>query len=189
MVADLKNAFMSPARQQRRAQVAHAAKTLIGIKTPSVFDPVHDPLCALDIVMIAGAPWLKEALEKDFFKDESGYRKIGGGSNTPHMAYFFRSTANLLHYLKRQGFYIPKGSFFAPQIGMACFFDCEDRGRFNFSPDRSGIITEVAHGQITKVILTTGQSLSSNYHYDVKEINIISGDDMDKALIGYSDLP
>jgi len=42
-------------------------------------------------------------------KDKSGYLKIGESANTPAMAYFFRSTANLVHYLKRQGFYQPRG--------------------------------------------------------------------------------
>ena len=65
---------------------------------------------------------------------------------------------------------------------MACFFDWEDRGRFNFVPDRSGIIIEVQKSQIREVIMAlNGQ--------EVKRIPIISGDLPEQALIGYSDLP
>ncbi|MEI6790721.1 MAG: hypothetical protein WCK42_06040 [Myxococcaceae bacterium] len=169
------------ARLERRAAAAEVAQGLVGSKLEANFDPIHSPLCAIDVVMVAGAPWLREALEKDFWRDESGYRKIGGGSNTPEMPYFFRSTANLIYFLKRQNFYIPRGSL-EPAVGMACFFDWEDRGRFNFVPDRSGIIIEVQKSQVREVIMAlNGQ--------DVKRIPIISGDLPEQALIGYSDLP
>jgi hypothetical protein len=172
---------VSTARLERRAAAAEIAKGLIGCKAEPNFDPIHSPLCTVDVVMIAGAPWLREALEKDFSRDESGYRKIGGGSNTPEMPYFFRSTANLIYFLKRQNFYIPRGSL-EPAIGMACFFDWEDRGRFNFIPDRSGIIIDVNKSQVIEVIMAQdGQ--------DVKRVPVIAGDVVDRALIGYADLP
>ena len=74
---------ISTARQERRLAAAEIAQGLIGSKAAPDFDPIHSPLCAIDVVMVAGAPWLREALEKDFWRDESGYRKICGGSNTP----------------------------------------------------------------------------------------------------------
>lgn len=172
---------LSPARHDRRLAAAEIAKSLVGLETEINFDPVNSPLCAADVVMIAGAPWLREALEKDFWKDESGYRKIGGGSNTPEMPYFFRSTANLIHFLKRQNLYIPRGSV-DPAIGMVCFFDKEGRGRFNFIPDRSGIITEVHKTHVREVVMALDG-------HQVKRIPIISGDVTEQSLIGYSDLP
>ena len=172
---------ISNARQERRLAAAEIAQGLVGSKAAPDFDPIHSPLCVMDVVMVAGAPWLREALEKDFWRDESGYRKIGGGSNTPEMPYFFRSTVNLIYFLKRQNFYIPRGSL-EPAVGMACFFDWEDRGRFNFVPDRSGIIIDTQKSQVREVIMAfNGQ--------EVKRIPIISGDLPEQALIGYSDLP
>lgn len=172
---------VSTARLERRAAAAEIAKGLVGSIVAPGFDLINSPLCAIDVVMVAGAPWLREALEKDFWRDESGYRKIGGGSNTPEMPYFFRSTANLIYFLKRQNFYIPRGSI-EPAVGMACFFDWEDRGRFNFIPDRSGIIVDVQKSHVREVIMAL------NGH-EVKKIPIISGDLAEQALIGYSDLP
>ncbi|MBL4818038.1 MAG: hypothetical protein JKY15_02225 [Deltaproteobacteria bacterium] len=152
MVKQTTGYILSSARLERRQAAAKIANSLVGSKADSDFNPVSSPLCALDVVMIAGAPWLREALEKDFYKDESGYRKIGGGANTPEQPYFFRSTANLIHFSKRQNLYSPRGSK-EPAVGMACFFNHNERGRFNFVPDRSGIITEVYHSQAREVIL------------------------------------
>ncbi|HXW53233.1 MAG TPA: hypothetical protein VEL47_03910, partial [Myxococcota bacterium] len=139
---------VSDARRKRREQIVAAANALVGAAAGEDFDPVHSPLCAVDVVMVAGAPWLKDALERDYSKDESGYKKIGGGANTPKAAYFFRSAANLMHFLKRQGLYIPRGGKPRPAAGMACFLDWADRGRFNFAPDRSGIIVASQENQI-----------------------------------------
>src|SRR5688572_18387926 len=130
---------VSMARLQKRDSIIGAANALLDSDAIVDFDPVHSPLCPVDVVLIAGAPWLMDGLEKDFYKDESGYRKIGGGANTPSAPYFFRSVHNLVHFLKRQNLYYPRGSVSA-KPGMACFFDWEDRGRFNFAPDRSGIV-------------------------------------------------
>ena len=73
---------VSEARKKRREQIANAALLLVGASSGDKFDPVHSPLCAVDVVMVAGAPWLKEALERDYGKDESGYKKIGGGADS-----------------------------------------------------------------------------------------------------------
>lgn len=183
-----KSSGVSDARIKRREQIVGAAYALIGTEIPEDFDPVHSPLCAIDLVMVAGAPWLKDALERDYGKDESGYKKIGGGANTPKMAYFFRSAANLMHFLKRQGLYIPRGGKPEPAAGMACFLDWDDRGRFNFSPDRSGIIVSVNNHQIESIALpvTTDEGPNS---YRVEIIFIEPQDKLDMAIIGYSDLP
>lgn len=176
---------ISDARQKRREQVVSIAKSLVGASVAHTFDPVHSLLCALDVVMLAGAPWLKEAIEKDFGKDESGYRKIGGGANSPKMPYFFRSATNLIHFLKRQGLYIPRGGTPSPCPGMACFLDWDDRGRFNFSPDRSGIIIEAKDGHIETIIL----AVLHEDNFVVKTVTIEPKSSLDLAIIGYSDLP
>lgn len=177
------------ARLKKRQQIVTAARSLLGAQADATFDPVHSPLCAIDIVMVAGAPWLKDALERDYSKDESGYKKIGGGANTPKMAYFFRSAANLMHFLKRQGLYIPRGGQPEPAAGMACFLDWDDRGRFNFAPDRSGIILEVKNGHIENIALPLLQKNVHAHHYLVKLVPVEQKSALDLAIIGYSDLP
>jgi hypothetical protein len=181
---------ISPARQARRLHIVEAARALVGTSTPETFDPVRAPVCAIDVVMVAGSPWLKDGLERDFTKDEAGYRKIGGGANTPDQAYFFRSAGNLIHYLKRSGFYVPRGGGVIPAPGMACFFEWEDRGRFNFAPDRSGIVLEVKRGRVSRAVVTRQQDpVDRKAGFMVRAVEIGAGDAMDRALVGYSDLP
>ncbi len=179
---------LSLARTERRKVIANAAMALMGADGEVGFDPVHAPLCAIDVVMVAGAPWLRDGLQRDFSKDESGYRKIGGGANTPAAAYFFRSTANLVHYLKRQGFYVPRGASTKAAVGMACFFDWDDRGRFNFTPDRSGIIVKIEDDTIREVVMAI-QVVEDKKTLKNTLVKIDAGSGLDRALIGYSDLP
>jgi hypothetical protein len=186
--AEKKLLNVSLARQERRAHIVSAAQSLLGVFVEDDFDPVHSLLCPVDVVMVAGAPWLRDGLDRDFFKDEAGYRKIGGGANTPAMAYFFRSAVNLIHYLKRQGFYNPRGTS-TPATGMACFFDWDNRGRFNFSPDRSGIVTLVKDAQVSQVIMAVQKNRKNEKGYIVCQVSVHPGDQTDQALIGYSDLP
>lgn len=178
------------ARQKRRDHILKAAHALVGAKTSENFDPVHDQLCAVDVVMVAGAPWLQDGLARDYIKDEAGYKKIGGSANSPAMPYFFRSQQNLIHYLKRKNFYVPRGGTPPPVPGMVCFFEWEDRGRFNFKPDRSGVILKtngVAISQIVlaRPVLDAGVTVA----YRVVHLNIKEGDPMERALVGYADLP
>lgn len=179
---------VSPARVARRDQLKNAAQALIGAKTPKDFDLHHAALCPVDVLMVVGSPWLQNSLEKDFLRDKSGYRKIGGRANSPKAPYFFRSTANLIHYLKRQGFYLPRGCSAEVAEGMACFFDCETRGRFNFTPDRSGIITEVKDGVISEVVIAQ-KNAEIDGVFEVTALKIIANSELDRALIGYCDLP
>ncbi len=178
----------SPARLARRAHIVEAARALVNARAPDDFDAVRSPLCAIDVVMVAGSPWLQDGLERDFAKDEAGYRKIGGGANTPGQAYFLRSSGNLIHYLKRAGFYVPRGSRPEPVPGMACFFDWEDRGRFNFTPDRMGIIVDVKDGHIDTIVLARRDG-PGKAAYSVSTVDVVRDDTHDTALIGYSDLP
>lgn len=181
---------ISPARQARRQHIVEAARALIGSTVGPEFDPVRAALCAIDVVMVAGSPWLKDGLERDFGKDEPGYLKLGGGANTPDQAYFFRAPVNLIHYLKRAGFYVPRGSRTAPTPGMACFFEWEDRGRFNFAPDRAGVVTAVKGGRVAAAVLAAPTDpTDKRAGYIVRKIEVHAGDVVDQALIGYSDLP
>lgn len=180
---------VSAARQQRRAQIVEAARALVGAQVGAEFNSVRAEICAIDVVMVAGSPWLKDGLERDFGKDEAGYRKLGGGANTPHAAYFYRSSANLIHFLKRAGFYVPRGAKPEPAPGMVCFFDWDDRGRFNFAPDRSGIVVAVEQGRIREVVVPCTVEADAQAGYVVRARNIRAGDPTDRALIGYSDLP
>ncbi|MFZ9888974.1 MAG: hypothetical protein ACO3JL_15870 [Myxococcota bacterium] len=184
----MSQSVISPARQARRLHILEAARALLGSKVGPDFDPVKAPLCAIDVVMVAGSPWLSDGLERDFPKDESGYRKIGGGANTPSQAYFFRSVGNLIHYLKRAGFYVPRGGGAVPCAGMACFFEWDDRGRFNFAPHRSGIITEVKGGRVTRAVFACPAGPGGS-GFVVRSVDLSHGDARDLALIGYSDLP
>ena len=181
---------VSPARQNRRAKTVEAAIALEGAQVGPDFDAVRAPICAIDVVMVAGSPWLQDGLERDFAKDEAGYRKIGGGANTPQAAYFFRSSGNLIHFLKRSGFYVPRGAKPEPAAGMVCFFDWDDRGRFNFAPDRSGIIVDVEEGRVKAVTVACPAVASDRKSgFVVRRLDIQAGDASDRALIGYSDLP
>jgi hypothetical protein len=174
----------------RRQHIAQAAQALVGSRVGDEFDAVRADICAIDVVMVAGSPWLKDGLERDFVKDESGYRKIGGGANTPDQAYFFRSSGNLIHYLKRAGFYVPRGSGTKPAIGMACFFEWEDRGRFNFAPDRAGIVTGIGKGRVSSAVVPgLVDPTNKAAGYIVRRVEVGAGDAVDQALIGYSDLP
>jgi hypothetical protein len=181
---------ISPARQARRHHIVEAAKALVGSAVGSEFDPVRAPICAIDVVMVAGSPWLKDGLERDFAKDESGYRKLGGGANTPEQAYFFRAPVNLIHYLKRAGFYVPRGAGTSPARGMACFFEWEDRGRFNFAPDRAGVVTAIKAGRVAGVVVASKNDPNDkSAGFIVRSMEVHAGDAVDQALIGYSDLP
>ena len=74
-----KAAGVGDARIKKREQIVELPWLWLMPKLATIFILSFPPLCAIDIVMVAGAPWLKEALERDYSKDESGYKKIGGG--------------------------------------------------------------------------------------------------------------
>jgi hypothetical protein len=176
----------SPARLARREHILEAARAMVGARAPDHFDPIRMGLCAIDVVMVAGSPWLKDGLERDYPKDEAGYKKIGGGANTPEHAYFFRAAGNLMHYLKRAGFYVPRGGSPVAEPGMVCFFDWEDRGRFNFTPDRAGVVLDAEGGTIQRAVLGQRESDGSLV---VRVVDVAKGATYERALVGHSDLP
>ena len=98
------------------------------------------------------------------------------------------SCLSLIHYLKRSGFYVPRGGHQPPAEGMACFFDWADRGRFNFTPDRSAIIIDMRGEKITRVVVAL-PSEEPTGGFVAKNVTIKRGDRYDQALVGYSDLP
>jgi hypothetical protein len=130
------------------------AKGLIGATTDDGWDWRLGPLTALDVFPFAAEPHLREAMLADFQRDPAGYRKIGGGSNTPKVAYFLRRHANVRHCLQRLTLYYPRGGQVDPAPGMAVFFEWrEDRGRFNFKPDRSAVIESVKSGDVVRAVM------------------------------------
>ena len=136
-----------------RRRLLDRAKGLIGATTDEGWDWRKGPLSALDVFPFASEPHLREAVLADFQRDTAGYRKIGGGANTPKAAYFLRRHTNVRHCLQRAGLWYPRGSL-EPQPGMAVFFEWpEDRGRFNFKPDRSGIIEGVEDGNVVRAVM------------------------------------
>ena len=112
----------------------------IGASVESDWDWRQGPIGPIDLVpFVAGDPF-RSIMELDFRSDRGGYRKIGGAANTPQSPYFYRRYANLLHLLKRQERIHLKGSL-KPTAGMVVVLDWPNqRGRFNFSPDRMGIL-------------------------------------------------
>lgn len=141
-------------RDAARRRLLERAKGLIGATTDEGWDWRKGALSALDVFPFAAEPHLREAMLADFQRDPAGYRKIGGGSNTPRAAYFLRRHANVRHCLQRMDLYYPRGGPVEPAAGMVVFFEWpEDRGRFNFKPDRSGIIESVEKGEVARAIM------------------------------------
>lgn len=137
-----------------RKRLLERAKGLIGATTDDGWDWRQGALSALDVFPFAAEPHLREAMLADFQRDQAGYRKIGGGSNTPKQAYFLRRHANVRHCLQRLSLYYPRGGQVDPHPGMAVFFEWpEDRGRFNFKPDRSAVIESVDSNDVTRAVM------------------------------------
>jgi hypothetical protein len=137
-----------------RQRLLDRAKGLIGATTDEGWDWRKGALSALDVFPFAAEPHLRDAMLADFQRDPASYRKIGGGSNTPKAAYFLRRHANVRHCLQRINLYYARGGITEPQPGMAVFFEWpEDRGRFNFKPDRSGVIESVDKGEVVRAVM------------------------------------
>lgn len=186
MDGHVNNKRLSDLRKSRRDHLLKAAKEMVGFSCGAEFNPFHSPLCPIDVVMVAGSPWAADALQRDFQRNESVYRKFGGGANTPSRDYFFRSTLNLLILMQRSGLFIPRGGHPLPTPGMVAFFDKGDRGIFNFQPDRAGIVIETQMRRITRVVL--GREISPNT-YRVEMVQVKKGTPYDRDFIGYGDIP
>jgi hypothetical protein len=142
------------ARDMARKRLLERAKGLIGATTDEGWDWRRGNLSPVDVFPFAAEPHLREAMVSDYHKDTAGYRKIGGGANAPKVGYFFRRHANVRHCLQRLSLYYPRGGEQEPKPGMVVFFEWpEDRGRFNFKPDRSGIIESVDGGVVVRAIM------------------------------------
>jgi len=143
-----------PSRDMARKRLLERAKGLIGATTDDGWDWRRGPLTALDVFPFAAEPHLREAMIADYQRDPASYRKIGGGGNTPKAAYFLRRHANVRHCLHRLGLWHPRGGPVEPAAGMVVFFEWpEDRGRFNFKPDRSGIIESLENGAVARAVM------------------------------------
>ena len=135
-------------------------------------------------------PWLKDGLERDFAKDESGYRKIGGGANTPAQAYFFRSSSNLdalpeargLLRAARQPTRAVAGHGLLPRLGRSRPLQFHARSR-RHRHRRQGRPRH-AHGRRAPRDPSDSRRPRRRAPSTSRK-----GDANDRALIGYSDLP
>ncbi|GEM_PF-716104 len=170
--------------QAARQRLLDRAKGLIGATTDEGWDWRKGPLSAMDVFPFAGEPHLREALLADFQRDTAGYRKIGGGSNTPKAAYFLRRHANVKYCLQRLKLYYPRGGPVEPTPGMAVFFEWpEDRGRFNFKPDRSGVIESLEAGEVTRAVM----AVQDDGRWRVRLVTL--SPESRAAVVGYGDCP
>ena len=171
-------------RAMARKRLVERAKGLIGATTDEGWDWRKGSLTALDVFPFASEPHLREALLADFQRDPAGYRKIGGGANTPKAAYFLRRHANLRHCLQRLTLYYPRGGAVEPQAGMAVFFEWpEDRGRFNFKPDRSGVIEAVDGQDVVRAVM----AVEDQGRWRVRLVTL--AEPVRAAVVAYGDCP
>ena len=127
--------------KQRRILMDRGQRCL-GARVQANWDWRQGAIGPIDLIPYIGGDSFRRAMHQDFRADQGGYRKIGGSANTPKSPYFFRRYANLLHLLKRQDRMRLRGGT-PPEAGMVVVLDWPaTRGRFNFSPDRMGVILE-----------------------------------------------
>ncbi len=176
---------ISDARRDRRSHMIKAAREMVGFECGENFNPFHTPLCPIDVVMVAGSPWMQAGLKNDFNKNGAAYLKLGG-ANTPSRAYFYRSAQNLMLFIRHANLFIPRGGHPQPVPGMIAFFDSGSRGRYNFEPDRTGVILESQMGRPTRIVVGREDRPK---HYRVEMITVTKGSVYDRDFIGYADCP
>lgn len=172
-------------RASGRQRLLKRARSFLGAHVGPEWDWRQGKLSTIDIVPFAAGRRLQAAMKYDFSKDAAGYRKMGGLANTPEAPYFYRRYANLLHYLRRADGFHARGSQ-APLPGMILVLDWpEHRGRFNFSPDRLGVVMAVEDDRVSKAIM----ALPAPAGWVVAEVRILPNSPSDRLVIGYGDLP
>lgn len=178
--------FTSDVQQaSSRQRLLRRARKLLGSHVGPEWDWRQGDLTAIDVAAFAAGHRFRSELKADFFRDPASYKKLGGVANTPNAPYFFRRYSNLLHFMRRQSAFYPRGTT-APLPGMVMVLDWpEARGRFNFSPDRIGIVLEVDGDRVTKGILT----LPAPAGWVVTEVHLLANSPSERLVIGYGDLP
>jgi len=169
---------------KQRQLLLDRAKRCLGASVASDWDWRQGPIGPIDLVPFVAGESFRSIMNLDFRSDSGGYRKIGGAANTPKSPYFFRRYANLLHLLKRQDRLHLKGSA-PPTAGMVVILDWPNqRGRFNFSPDRMGVLLECSDDGLKAALPT-----STKQGWVIHEQVMLWGSPGEQSIIGYADPP
>jgi hypothetical protein len=177
---------MSDTIVNQRHKLLEQANAALGHSVAADWDWRQGPIGPIDLVTFAAGDPFRRRLRSDFFKDRAGYRKIGGLSNTPDSPYFYRRYANIVHLMRRAGTLYMRGGSVPPVAGMVLILDWpEARGRFNFSPDRLGVILATDEQRITRAVVP----MRSPDGWMVGQARFAAGSPSERAVIGYGDLP
>jgi len=169
---------------KQRQLLLDRAHRCLGAFVQSDWDWRQGPIGPIDLVPYVGGEPFRSIMSQDFRSDRAGYLKIGGPANTPKSAYFYRRYSNLLHLLKRQDRIHLKGTL-EPEPGMVVILDWPNqRGRFNFSPDRMGILLR-CNDQGLLVALP----LINSKGWVVTEHSLPWGSVHEQSIIAYADPP
>tara|TARA_B000000557_G_C20777917_1_gene445106 strand:+ start:876 stop:1448 length:573 start_codon:yes stop_codon:yes gene_type:complete len=168
-----------------RQRLLKRARMFLGSHVGPEWDWRQGDLTAIDIAAYAAGSRFQAELRSDFYRHPAGYKKLGGVANTPEAPYFFRRYSNILHFMRRKNAFYARGEK-RPQPGMVMVLDWpEERGRFNFSPDRIGVVLEVESERVSKGIL----ALPAPSGWVVAEVHVLANSPSDRLVIGYGDLP
>jgi hypothetical protein len=170
--------------EKQRRLLASRAERCLGAKAEDEWNWRQGDLGPIDLVpFVAGSPF-RQIMNLDFRADSAGYRKIGGSANTPDSAYFYRRYANLLHLLKRQDRLHLRGGIEATP-GMVMVLDWPGaRGRYNFSPDRLGIVLGTSSQGLRAAL-----PMRLPQGWVVGEFNLLWGGPSDRSIIAFADPP
>lgn len=169
---------------KQRQLLFDRAQRCLGAFVQSDWDWRQGAIGPIDLVPYVGGEPFRSIMNQDFRADRAGYLKIGGPANTPKSPYFFRRYANLLHLLKRQERIHLKGTI-EPQPGMVVVLDWPNqRGRFNFSPDRMGIILRCDDRGLEAAL-----PLRNSTGWMVQEHRLSRDGGHEQSIIAYADPP
>jgi hypothetical protein len=170
--------------EKQRRLLANRAERCIGAEVEDGWDWRQGELGPIDLVPFIGGSPFRQIMNLDFRSDSGGYRKIGGTANTPNSAYLYRRYANLLHLLKRQDRLHLRGGIEA-ESGMVMVLDWPAaRGRYNFSPDRLGVVLST-NPQGLRAALPMRLARG----WVVSEFNLLWGSPSDRSIIAFADPP
>ncbi len=160
------------------------AQRCLGASVSMDWDWRQGPIGPIDLVPYVAGQAFRRVMDQDFRADRAGYRKIGGSANTPASAYFYRRYANLVHLLRRQERLHLKGSL-QPEPGMVVVLDWPgSRGRFNFAPDRMGVILSANESN-----LCAAMPVQRNHGWVIDTIPVETGSVTDRSIVAYADPP
>lgn len=169
---------------KQRQLLCDRAQRSVGACVDNDWDWRQGPIGPIDLVPYVAGERFRANMAHDFRADRAGYRKIGGSANTPDSPYFFRRYANLLHLFKRQDRFHLKGAV-SPEPGMVTVLDWPaERGRFNFSPDRMGVLLSVSATRLELAL-----SLPTSAGWCVQRCSTEVGHTIERSIIAFADPP